>query len=300
VGTKTKSGVAVQLPPQQSETSSITPLSIMESVMRNAMMAGLLFLAGPAAAWGQYYSDIDKSKDNRSKISVTGESVVYVQPDKILISLGIETSDTVLDTAREKNTEILKKTIAVLEKCGVSKKAIQTDNLSIYPNYNDHADHSSIAYNGYIVRNALVVTLTDVSKLEKMIAGVVDVGVVRVHNVDFQTTELRKYRDQARRLALKAARDKAKDMAEVLDQTIGKPLQISEINNYSWNYRYWSYCWCGSYWSWWSNGRDYSQSQNVAFNSSNNQAGGDELDTIALGKIGIRANVQVTFELKDE
>jgi uncharacterized protein YggE len=113
-------------------------------------------------------------------------------------------------------------------------------------------------------------------------------GVNYIHGVDFQTTELRKYRDQARELALKAAQEKAEMMAATLGQKIGKPLQINEVTiGAPW--------WYSS--SWWGYGRQTGMTQNVTQNAGDNQ--GETSDTIALGKISIRANVTVTFELQE-
>ena len=42
-------------------------------------------------------------------ITVGGEAVVNVKPDKIVIRLGIETWDDNIANAKEKNNEILKK-----------------------------------------------------------------------------------------------------------------------------------------------------------------------------------------------
>jgi uncharacterized protein YggE len=44
--------------------------------------------------------------------------------------------------------------------------------------------------------------------MEATPAAAVDAGATHIHGVDFETTELRKYRDQARSLAVKAATEK--------------------------------------------------------------------------------------------
>jgi uncharacterized protein YggE len=52
--------------------------------------------------------------DDRPKITVNGEASVYVQPDKIVIALGIETWDMEIMAAKQKNNDILKKTSEVI------------------------------------------------------------------------------------------------------------------------------------------------------------------------------------------
>lgn len=226
--------------------------------------------------------------DDRPKITVNGEAVVSVKPDKIVVTFGIETWDADVMVAKQKNNDILKKAIAAIKETGVAEKEIQTDHLSIEPRYKN--DYRKEDFIGYFVRNTFVVTLAETEKVEELVTKVLQAGVNYIHGIDFQTTEFKKYREQARELALKAAKEKAEKMAAVLNQTVGTPIQINE--NYSGS-PWWYY----SSWSGWEYGRSQGMSQNVI---QNVQGGSGEIsDTIALGKISIRANVAVTFELKN-
>ena len=54
-----------------------------------------------------------------------------------------------------------------------------------------------------------------------------DGGVNYVHGVEFRTTELRKHKDTARALAVKAAREKATAMAGELGPALGEPRTIT-------------------------------------------------------------------------
>jgi uncharacterized protein YggE len=231
--------------------------------------------------------------DNRPKISVSGEAVVYVQPDKIVIGLGVETWAAQVDAAKQKNDAIVKKAIAAIQECGVEKNSIQTDSIAIEPIYKPYDGRWPYNYDieGYCVRNSLTVTVNKVALVERLITSALQSGVNRVHNVAFQTTELRKHRDEARRLALKAAREKAQNMADVYDQAIGKPLQIVENSANGYYIPYWS--------GWRQSGRDYGMTQNTMVTTSSEPTG-DDGETVALGKIGVRANVSVVFELKDK
>jgi len=235
------------------------------------------------AAWAQQTT----AYDDRPKIAVNGEAVVNVKPDKIIITLGIETSDTDMAAAKQKNSDIMKKTMAAMKGLGVPEREIQTDYLSIEPRWKN--DYSRENFLGYFVRNTLVVTLSDAAKVEKLITDVLQAGVNYIHGIDFQTIDFKKYREQARELALKAAKEKAAKMAAVLGQSIGLPIQITE----SYSGSPW---WYWSSWSGWGYGRSRAMSQNVA---QEEPGGSGEMgDTVALGKISIRAAVTVTFELK--
>lgn len=225
--------------------------------------------------------------DDRPKISVNGDAVVRVQPDQIVINFGIETWDKDIMTAKQKNNEIMKMAMTVIKESGVPAKEIQTDYLSVEPRYNDNYEKKDLI--GYFVRNTFVVTMSDPEKVEDLVTAVLQSGVNYIHGIDFKTTEFKKYREQARELALNAAKEKAEKMASALGQSIGDPLQISEgYGGSDW--------WYYNSWSGWGYGRSNMMSQNVVQNIT---SGSDNIsETIALGKISIKASVSVTFELK--
>lgn len=251
--------------------------------MKAIAMAAVMTIMSICPAWAQQ----TQMYDDRPRITVNGEAVVNVKPDKIVVTLGIETWDADIMIAKQKNNDISKKAVAAIKESGIPEKEIQTDHLSIEPRYKN--DYRKEDFIGYFARNTFVVTLAETDKVEGLVTKLLQAGVNYIQGIDFQTTEFKKYREQARDLALKAAKEKADKMAGVLGQTVGAPIQINE--NYSGSpWRYYSS------WSGWGYGRSQGMSQNVI---QNVQGGSGEIsDTIALGKISIRANVSVTFELE--
>jgi uncharacterized protein YggE len=192
--------------------------------------------------------------------------------------------------AKEENNKIMKKAVAVIKESGIQDKDIQTDYLSIEPRYGDNYEKRNFI--GYFVRNTLVVTLSKTDKVDDLVTGVLQSGVNYIHNINFRTTEFKKYREQARELALNAAKEKAEKMAGTLGQSIGDPIQINEGYGGS---NWWYY----SSWNGWGYGsRSNFMSQNVMQNIESGT--GEISETIALGKISIKANVNVTFDLKNK
>ena len=218
-----------------------------------------------------------------SKITVNGEAVIKVTPDKVTILLGIETWDKDIQMAKQQNNDILKKAIKAIKQAGVKEKDIQTDHLSIEPRYK--SGYSKKDFIGYFVRNTISASLMKPDKTEMLIIGVLNAGVTHIHGITFETTQFKKHREIARKLALEAAREKGENMAAVFGKKIGDPVQINEHRQYS-----------PYYGSWWGYSRGEAMSQNVVQNRSG-QAD-DMSDTIALGKISVRASVTVVFELR--
>jgi uncharacterized protein YggE len=163
-------------------------------------------------------------------ITVTGDAEVRVVPDEVVINLGVETDDMEIDVAKAKNDERVQRVLAVTEDYGIESRHVQTEYVDIEPRY----DYDRV-FIGYFVRKTIVVTLKDISRFEDLLTDVLKAGVNYVHGIEFRTTELRKYRDQARDLAIEAAQEKAEALATALDQTLGLPLTITENRNWWWS-----------------------------------------------------------------
>ena len=241
-----------------------------------AIVVAAFVLASPAR------STLSANASSNS-ISVSGEAEVLVVPDEVVLTLGVESFDKVLKTAKTANDEAIKRTIAVARGYGIPAEYIQTDYLGIEPRHRN----SDVAFEllGYDVRKTVVVKLRDISKFESLLTDVLDAGVTHVHMIDFRTTELRKYRDQARTMALKAAQEKAALLAGEAGHTVGTVESIGEAN-----YGYFS-----SYGSWWGN-RYSAATQNVSQSLGETSLSNDA--TMAPGQISIRATVSMSFALQ--
>ncbi len=237
---------------------------------KRMLAAGMMILSCAGSGWAA-------RTEEHHRITVNGEAVVYAQPDKVTIHFGIETWDDSMAIAKKKNNEVMDRAIAAVRKLGVSGKEIQTDYLNIEPRYKN--DYKKENFLGFFVSNTMAVTIAGPDKLELLVEKLLEAGIERIDGVQFQVSEFKKFREQARELALKAAKEKAEKMASVLGRGVGQAVQVSE--GYSG-------------WSGWGMNRQ-AMTQNVIQQAP---GGGEDPGTIALGKISVRASVSVTFELK--
>lgn len=227
-------------------------------------------------------------------ISVQGEAVVYAVPNRILLSFGIETFDRDLAVAKSKNTDILKRAVAGMKAVGLQEKEVSTDAMTMDPIYRYDGDHRRYlpeSFLGYAVVSNFTVVISDPAKVDATVTKALEAGVNVIRGVDFQTTEFKKYREEAREAAMKAAREKAQKMAGAIGQGIGGARNINEQDAFSAYYGYWQPS--GRYGS----SRNYQMTQNSVIDVG----GGNDstpVDTVALGKIAIRAKVYILFELK--
>ncbi len=219
------------------------------------------------------------------QIQVTGDAEVRVAPDEVLLTLGVETSDKDLAVAKQQNDERVKKVLLLATEQGIDPKDVQTEYISIEPKYRYSDDQSTFI--AFFVRKTILITLKDISGFESLLSAALESGVNYVHGIEFRTTELRRYRDQARALAIQAAKEKATALAEGLGQKVGIPQSIREDRA----------GWYSSYSSWWGGRWGGGPAQNVIQNAG--PASSDSLEgSVAPGQIAVQASVTVVFELE--
>ncbi len=209
-------------------------------------------------------------------ISTTGEAIVYVVPDEVIVTFGVRTIESKLDDSVSANDEASQRLVKAIKSLGIEDKHLGTANMQVELRY-DPNNHYSVR--GYEVMRMYRVTLKDVSKLDALVSAALKNGANQLEGVELRTTELRQHRDNARAMAAKAAREKAIALAKQLDCGIGSPRTINESSNY-----------------WYPSGR-YNMAQNAMQAAP---GGGEGSETMPLGQIAVRANVSVTFDLQPE
>ena len=211
-------------------------------------------------------------------ISTSGESIVYVVPDEVIVNFGVQTFDRDLDKATNTNDAQSAKLLKAIKALGVEDKHIQTDALNVEIRY----ENNPRGVEGYGARRFYAVSLKDTKLLEKVIDIGLKNGANLIRGVEYKTSELRKYRDQARKMAINAAKEKAVALAGELEMKVGKPRTINEG----------SMGYFGGYWG----GNSFSNSSQNAVQAA--PAGGEGGETMPLGQIAVRASVSVTFDLE--
>lgn len=159
-------------------------------------------------------------------VRVTGTSEVKVVPDRAVIEIGVERQNSSARLAKHAVDAIARQLLASLRGGGVEEKDIQTTFLALRPQF-DYRKGMRISY--FVAEQTMSVTVRDLSKLDALLESLIKAGGNRIDSIDYETSDLRKYRDQARELAVKAAREKAQALAAALGQEIGKAQAIEEV-----------------------------------------------------------------------
>lgn len=159
-------------------------------------------------------------------VRVTGTSEVKVVPDRAVIEIGVEQQNSSASLAKHAADAIVRQLLASLRDGGVEEKDIQTTFLVLRPQF-DYRKGMRLSY--FVAAQTMSVTVRDLSKLDALLESLIKAGGNRIDSIDYETSDLRKYRDQARELAVKAAREKAQALAAALGQEIGKAQAIEEV-----------------------------------------------------------------------
>lgn len=216
---------------------------------------------------------------------VSGTALVNVVPDRALIQLGVQTNGDSPAKVEKENSSIIKSLIKELTDLGIESKDISTDLFYVEPVY---SSYDSLTIRGYRINNTIAITLRDIAKVNEVVSTALESGANQIIGVELYTSELRKYRDQARELAVKAAGEKADLLAGSAGARTDCVLNITE-NIYS----YYNGWWMGR-----ANNNIWAQNvtQNVA--PSDSASALSEAGAVNLGQISVRAEVTITYSLK--
>jgi uncharacterized protein YggE len=203
-------------------------------------------------------------------ISVSGEGIVKVVPDQVLIKVRVENKGKSAKEVKDLNDKAIDQVLKYAKSMGVEKKDINTEYINLNKNY----DYQTKEYN-YVANQSISILLKDLDKYTEFTQGLLNAGINRIDGVEFKSTSIEKHKTQARIASVKDAKKKADELASALGLTVGKAFYINEAGGVSAPqpvYRL--------------------EMAKASFSDSGN------METIAVGEMAIKANVSIRFELK--
>ena len=213
-------------------------------------------------------------RDDRRTISVTGEAKAYFEPDRALVSIGVETDGKTVMAAKEDNDERTSQLIAAIKKVGIPASDIQTSQLNIVPVYDYKSDDRRLIK--YTMRNMVRITVRDIKKVEEVINAGLTNGGNLLNGLSFYIEDAESVRDSLRVEAAEDARQKAQRVAGALGVTVGKPVSINVSS------------------------RGGNQPMMMDANRFNARVMAESASTteVSTGQIVVKANVSIVFELE--
>lgn len=237
--------------------------------MRSCLFALLLCAAAP---------QLFAQNTSPPLISVTGLAEIKVAPDEVVLRATILTRESDLQAVKKANDVIAQKAIAFLKEKGIKAEEIQTDHISIQPEY--RRNDGPLKPEFYTANKSIEVIVKKVELLEPLLTGLLANGVNSIDGITFRHSNYKNLRIQARTMAVKFAKEKATALATDLDVKCGKVHQIEAIDDGGQSYY-------GYY------NRGLSQVSNVAGGGGGGE--GSEAEGFSVGQISITSRVKASF-----
>jgi len=179
-------------------------------------------------------------------ITVTGHGEVNAVPDIANISFTISKEAKTVKEAQALVAEIEKNAISSLKENKVAEKDIKTTNASFYPKYEYRYDtkiapctqfncppqNGNNVIVGYTASETMTIKVRDTDATGKIVQDLGALGVTDLNGPNFAIDDEDGLKEQARKEAIKEAKDKARVLSRDLGIRLGKITSFNESGNY--------------------------------------------------------------------
>ena len=162
--------------------------------------------------------------DNKT-LFVTGSATTQTKPDKVTVSLGVETTNAKAKTALAANSELMNKIMNALKIAGVSENETSTSSFTITPNRDYTIDKDLGKLVGFTVSNSIQIDSYNVNDSSEWIDISVASGANNVNNIYFSVSD--KKLEGIKNELLKEAIGNAREKADIAASALG--LEITGI-----------------------------------------------------------------------
>ncbi len=229
---------------------------------------GILGLNGCTSAVAQE----QVNPETRRTITVSGTGSTRVKPDLATAIVGVTKSAPKLPDAKSATDAAIAKVHAALKKAGVKDEDIQTTQYQIYRV--EANPQAGIRESVWKVVHMFLVRTKSPDRIAAIVDSAVAAGATDVRNIGFTVDNLAQHRKKSRELATAAAKEKALQLAQLLDVNVGKVISIVETGEY------------------------YPMAQMSANARFDSEADGFGGSGIAGGQVEVSTNIQVVFEIR--
>lgn len=225
---------------------------VMSYNMKNrnlVLIAGILAIGLVAATiiGGQSMTAVaqegQEQDSDDSTVSTSGTASTSVEPDKVSVTIGVETNGESAAEAAEANADLMEQVLAALMGLGITEEQIATSNYNVFPVYNTTTGaevcimiyppppecQPSSEIVGYTASNSVTVTVDADSDAGAIIDAAVEAGATHVQGAYFFISEERQQevRDSLIEEAIANARSRADTAASAVGMNVTGVKSIS-------------------------------------------------------------------------
>jgi len=179
---------------------------------------------------------IDPASNRTFSVSAEGE--VQTAPDVANFSFAVITEGGKdVEALQKENTEKMNSIIEAVKAHGINDEDIKTTNYSVTPKYTQYyrcmkAPCPAREIVGYTITQNVAVKVRDFSVIGALLSDITKAGANNIYGPNFAIDDLTQAQNDAREVAIKKAKEKAKQMAKAGGFKLGKLISINESGRY--------------------------------------------------------------------
>jgi uncharacterized protein len=154
---------------------------------------------------------------NNTTLSVPGSATAKVKPDKVILTLGVQTTNKTANAALSANSAAMNRVLNALLSAGVKQNETSTSAFSISPNYNYSQGRNIIT--GFTATNSIQIESSHINDTAKWIDTAIAAGANNVNNVVFTLSDIKL--EETKNLLIKEAINNARSKADIAASTLG-------------------------------------------------------------------------------
>lgn len=184
-------------------------------------------LTGALTACG---SDSPAPASDPPAVTVTGTGEVRGTPDTLTATVGVSTQAGDVSTAIAQAGSRVQAVTDAVERAGVTRSDVQTEQVSLQPQYAGSLPGAGPSITGYEATNTVRVTVRDLSKASSVLGAAVDAGGddARLSGVAFRIDDDSRLLADARSRAFGDAKTRAEQYAKLSDTSLSRVLSVQE------------------------------------------------------------------------
>ena len=202
-------------------------------------------------------------------VTAPGTGKASAIPDLATMSFGVTSQSKDAKSALDQVSAKASKITDALKQAGIADKDIQTQDVSVYPQYDPNNARSITGYQASLSVSAKV---RDIASLGKVITAATAAGADQISGPTFGISETSPYQDEAIQKAVADARRQATAMAKASGKQLGGVLSISSVG--------------------------VTSPGPIQFSAADAASATSKSVPIQPGQLDVTANVTVVFELK--
>ena len=162
-------------------------------------------------------------------VSVFGTATKEVAPDLLRWNLRVSNKGGNLKQVAEKHAGLVSELLRVLKEKGIREEKLQTTDMRFGENW-EYRNNSRVL-DGYEATTDVAFESTELDQYRDVWITLAGMTGVSISNVSLDVSNRIDVQNETRKMALVAARNKAREMAQALDAEIGEPMTIEEVQD---------------------------------------------------------------------